>query len=742
MNCVFPKLLRQLLELLLALLIGVSGVICMGWLGCLNQPLDLVNYQLNGLALPRQPWLWCIPLVGALLMPVIAWIRGDFYRTLSHLNRMFFPLPMASIAILLAPNSYWTALLLILFSGIACCRAITAWSAELLVKHRFRKVQHYIPCTVTVLFFLAVIWGYFLQRRAYDCMFLYYSDWCEYAENYLQIAFGGDRSLLRLLATGGHWNPFPTVLMVLLLRIFPSPDLIFIINSIVIYSSIPLGYALARAQKLPVYLSLFWGVMAFLCPVIANQPLSLFYGFHPINFMIPTVLGFFICRAQNRYTGMIALFLLSLLIQETTTVFWAGYALYLLLKRRYILGIFLFGVSCLLFLLLVSVVIPRLFSFGGYTQMFHYGNLGTSPCEVALSPFLRPAVFWETVFQWQNFAFVTGLLVPVWLVVVIRPRLAVVALPLLAGICLQGSPELKNLVMQYGLEITTLLYATAIINSGAVYHGISMPLLKLINCGIPATRHRIAGATGVTGATFVCGIMLFVLFGQYPWQRVRNLPSGTKVLQHLFSRIPDGCQRIVATQRLRAHALFERPSSSLETELRPGDVVMLDLHDPSNAVYALERIRAELSMRNSQPIASANWFGSQLVCFSVDPFAQVSSPPPYLRVIGEDEFKTMGQSLPCAVDDFELRLHRTKNDTGVLLVRLHQKIDYDVDLDVHFQQGENERHIHLVFAYGLFPAYSQPAGQVFLLPLSGKFPERIAVEIIRRPESGPRLGLR
>ena len=45
--------------------------------------------------------------------------------------------------------------------------------------------------------------------------------------------------------------------------------------------------------------------------------------------------------------------------------------------------------------------------------------------------------------------------------------------------------------------------------------------------------------------------------------------------------------RIIATQRLRAHALFERPTASLNAAPQSGDIVMLDLHDPSSSAGAL-----------------------------------------------------------------------------------------------------------------------------------------------------------
>lgn len=724
-------------ELLLALLIGASGAFIAGYLLSLNQPPDLVHYRLNGLSLPVPALLRGLPAAGALLLPAIAWRCGDFRLTLSRLNRMLFPLLLPLPVIPAAPDSYWTVLFTAAAAGVAFYRAGAVFSAEFLLKRHSGAFRRAAPYLTAALFLIAVLWGYYLQRRAYDSMFLYFSDWGEYAENYLRLAFAENRSFADFLAVAGHWNPAVNLLMSAALHIYPQADTIFLINAAAIGSAAPLSYALARSLKLPAALSLSWAAIALLNPVIANQPLALFYGFHPINFMIPAVLGFFICRARKQRGGMAALFLLSLLIQETVAVFWAGYAVYLLLKRRYAAGIGLFLFCVMFFWLLSTVVMPHLFAHGSYTQMFHYGNLGATPSEVLLSPFLRPAAFWRTVFQWQNFAFAAGLLAPVWLPVLIRPRLAAAALPLLAGVCLQGSPELKNLVMQYGVEITTLLLAAAILNTAAVYHGTPAPLLNLPGRGIAAARHRTARAGGLTLAALLAGTILYFLFGQYPWQRIRNLPDGTNVLRHLFSRLPEESGRIIATQRLRAHALFERPTASLNAAPQSGDIVMLDLHDPSSSAGALEKMRAELARRHTRPVAWANWFGSQLVCFEVDPATPPPGAPPFLRQMEDGEFRSFGQPLSCGNPDFELRLQGEPGGKAVLLVRLRNRVAYDIDLDIRTRRGNKASRHTIPFAHGLFPAYTQPEHQVFLLELPGGFPEQIAVELIRRPESGP-----
>lgn len=726
---------RRHLELPLALLIGAAAAFSVNWFLRQVLPLDLIHHQLTGLK-PANPLLEGGLLLGGALLPVFcAWIAGNFAAALQQINRALFPLLIPPLLLLVAPNSYLTLILLAIPVGIAFYRVGFLLADQFRNFHLSSRMGRLL---ISLLFLGAAAWGFFLQERAYRAMFLYYNDWGEYAENYLKLAFSNETSPANWLGTAGHWNPAVNVVMASALWLCPSPRTLFLINALVIYSAVPLCYALARRLRLPVTAALLWGGIAFLNPVLSNQPLALFYGFHPINFLIPVLLGFFLCRAAGCRSGMWVLFLFSLLIQETVTIFWAGYALYLMFERRWRHGIVLFSASLLLFWSLSSLVMPRLFTQANYAQMFHYGRLGSTPLEVLCSPFLRPAAFWGTVLQWQNFAFAAELLLPLWLPVLIRPKLAVAALPLLAGVCLQESPELKNIVMQYGVEITTLLLAVAIFNTAWLRRGKPCRLLKLFEAGLPVSRHP-TRITGVLMSLSLTALLLFRLAGCYPWQRIRHLPTGDSVLQHLRARLPEE-GRVVATQRLRPHFLFTHPTAALSTSLCPGDLILLDLHDSSASQETLERVRSELAAIHAIPLGWANWHGSQLVAFQYMPHPEPIPRPPFLQRMSAEEFARCGIPLTDGAGDgtdFDFRLLTSRGGAIQLAARLRKSILYDVDLIIEILHGGRRKRYVFPFAYGLFPAYTQPAGTVFFLPLpaAGAPPETIRAEAKRRPFS-------
>ena len=87
--------------------------------------------------------------------------------------------------------------------------------------------------------------------------------------------------------------------------------------------------------------------------------------------------------------------------------------------------------------------------------------------------------------------------------------------------------------------------------------------------------------------------------------------------------------------------------------------------------------------------------------------------------------------------DFDFRLLTSRGGAIQLAARLRKSILYDVDLIIEILHGGRRKRYVFPFAYGLFPAYTQPAGTVFFLPLpaAGAPPETIRAEAKRRPFS-------
>jgi uncharacterized membrane protein len=291
---------------------------------------------------------------------------------------------------------------------------------------------------------LLTVWGYYVQVKAYDSLYFIYGDWNQYAAHYQHLLSGSAR-WVQWLAGAGHWNFGVNIVMTGLFWLWNAPDTIFIVNALVIASAIPLGGWLSWKCRNGSWATLSILPVAVLNPVLSNQFLAHFYGFHPIVFFIPLILGFFIAREYKCRWMMVLMLVLSLMVQETVCVIWAGYAIYLLCCKQWKRGALLLAAMIGFFFFLSRVVIPAAHDTADYTQMFHYAQLGDNMGEVLLSPFLRPGAFWGTLFERSAVCFVLTLLVPFFFGVILNPGLLITMVPLAAGICLQNSAEFKVL---------------------------------------------------------------------------------------------------------------------------------------------------------------------------------------------------------------------------------------------------------------------------------------------------------
>lgn len=720
-------------QLPLSASIGMAGVWSLIFLYFRVPFVNQIHYWVGYLPIP--PEIYAITLIpGALLLPAAAYFSQNFLPTLRLLNKTLFPLLIPIPVLLLFPDSYFSLLLPILASGIAFYRLGTALSPD---NRRTNLLPRY-GTILAILGFAAAVWYHYqIQCSAYGKFYLFFSDWGEYSENYLRLAFGEKRCWTDFLAVAGHWNPLPNIIMTLLYRLHPQANSCFAINALLIGSAVPLSYLLARAARLPVGISLIFGLIAFLNPVLNGQSLSLFYGYHPVNFQIPILLGFFICRAKQKKIFMAILFLLSLLIQETAAFLWAGYALYLLMEKQFLKGTALFGGCIIFFGVISSVVMPHLAGSTHYAQMFHYTALGNTPLEVLCSPILRPAAFWGTIFEYQNFAFISSLLLPLALPVLIKPKLAIAALPLLTGVCLQSSPDLKNIVMQYGLEISLILLAATILNAADKKCLQNSKLLIFLGSGIRRNRHTLFRLRGLWLGTLTLSIGCYCIIGRYAINQMSLRPNIGNALEELRQITPRE-SRVIATTRQRAHFVFSHSTAGLNATPQTGDTIILALSDAFTGTAELERFRAKIAANPAAaPLGSLSCGGEYLVIYRVLPPETSIEPLPFLQPITDEEFAKRGWRLNQDNPDFEARMEFRPGEIPQLLVKLKRPVDYDVNLEIaSTAEGSGTKRI-IPFANGLIPAYAAKASEVFIMPLPEADSGSMEIRILRRRDSGP-----
>lgn len=619
----------------------------------------------------------------------------------------------AAIAVLFFPGSFWSVLLAVAGFGVIAFR---------LGRDRFRQLENLVAVppervggiAVALLFLLGVGWGTYTQIHAHRAMFLIFQDWGEYALGYLKLAFGESR-WHDWLMVGGHWNPLPNLVMTALTWLVPAPETLFAASAFAIYLPVPLVYLLARECRLPVGTGLIFSVIAFFNPVLTNQCLVLFYGYHPIVFFMPLLLGFFIFREKKQSAGMIAMFVLSLLVQETVAIFWMGYGVVLIVRRRWKTGAALTVFSGMLFLFLSGVALKHAYADNGYTQLFHYAKLGGNMTEMLLSPLLRPAAFWGALLREVNFLFVLTLFLPFGLLWVRSRVLLLAVIPLLIGICLQDSSELQNVVFQYGVETTALLLAVSVL-SVAVRPG-----------GGLAQRRWAAGALS---AALCCTLLAHyavgkgVYLGKYSFAPVMAMPDCRALVRHLTDRIEPGSS-VRASGRLRAQMMFAFPTVKLSDAAARAEYLALDLTNPTEGFLPeFEALRWRIAAdRAYVPITFANYFGREAVLFrKIDPSPNMPLPAerlPFLKPVTAAEFAGLGRELPSENPDFSIRVAGSPDGSAVrFYLKPAKAISYDVNITLSLFCGDQSETRQTAFAHGFIPASVAGPERMFILDIA------------------------
>ena len=653
------------------------------------------------------------PLPQQLVLFAAAAAAAAWLAPAGSCRRSVWVLALSALFVALRPESPFAVL-----AAVAALAAAAGECAAILPESfwekrcRFPKLSWRIADRIAFAgWIVAAVWSFLVQRHGFRSLYLLWQDWCQYGEHYLRIATGV-AAPRDFFVAAGHWNPFTNCLMGAALWLWPAPETIFAVNAAALAAAGPLLYLLAKRKGFLPAPALLFGLCAWATPVFYNQS-ALFYGFHPVNLLVPLLLGFFLCR-ERRPVAAAVLAACSILVQETAAAFWCGYGLWLFLfpgeggGRRRWSGAAVAAASVAYFLLISMAVMPKLLGVAGYSQNFHYEALGASPAAILLSPFLRPRAFWGVVSQWQNFAFLLGVLIPAGALALFPPRFAVAALPIAAAVLMQGSVEVKNLFQQYGLEITLILWIAAALNGAELLRA--------------DRRRRFRGAlTAVAAAT----ALMFHLYGVGCLIAPRSLlrrPDAEKVIGFLREKLPppESGGRVLAPQRFRAHFAFERPVGSVNAPRDPGDAVLLDLDDID--CYDLAALRRELAADpRVVPVTHLNWYGRRLALYRVAGGAvpERLRGVPFLKMLPLQE-PLPGLPFP-ARKPRGVELNLTP-DRRLLFLRLREKPTAN-DLAVKVLTVFDDEHCetrNFLFANGILPAGCAEQGTVFVLEPGGK----------------------
>lgn len=464
---------------------------------------DFCRHYLVLMSRPR-PWLWSAVLWVVLLLGAWALARVNrqgIAEALARTVRAVWPVLLFPVVpVLLFPLAW--ARVLILQQGLLFLLVLAAarWAACLELPARYRPGRRAVIVLIVVFLaaYAALAWlrHYSLFSHTYDLAIFDNAYWNTLQGRFWHSDIMGHNYL------GEHLNLL-LWLFIPLYRLWPSPALLLLLQSVLLVLSAWPLYLLGRKKNLPDWLNLALLVAYLLYLPLLGVNLG---DFHEIS-LVPFLTLWALYFLETGQTGWFWLCLsLSFLTKENILLNGVFIGLYLgLARKKWLAGAALAALSLVFFQVYVHCLVPLL-SGAPYPYFSErYGALGGSAGEILANVWHRPQILLETVFQWRKVMYLGQVFYPLLL------------LPLLSGwgILLFALPLGSVLLSSY-----PVVYANVFNQYGAAYLPFLFYLTVLVLAGMPRPVWRRFAAWF---------FVLYALTASYQWGRwpgSKGLPDG------------------------------------------------------------------------------------------------------------------------------------------------------------------------------------------------------------------------
>jgi len=656
------------------------------------------------------------------------------------------PLSLFAVYLLLEPG-YWSPLLFIFTAGICVYRLTMINNREKELHEEEIQGKKLFPVLIllTVVF---ALYGFYLQWYSLKVMYLLYPNWGVYlnaAENtlagkwFITNELGGN-----FLAS--HFAPLSILLIVPVLAVFRSVNAFFMMNSLLLYSTVPMLYLLARQLKLPVKTAFVLALCALFSPSLINMNLNIFYGFDAIYMFIPFLILFFICFETKKYAAAFIVFGISFFLKETVSVFWACLGIVFILRGNRKAGIVMFLAATIYWLLVTQLILPAISGNTVYDYTGRFSHLGNSMGEVALSPILRPGAFWSSITRSGNFYFIISMLLPVFILTLSRPLLIFGGAATITFVCLQGVDQFQNICLHYQTETIILIYINTTLAASALVQGKKSRWFNWLETGLKIDSANGKRLNAVLPAIFATSLLSWYFLGQssigkHSFAFIEQQRDYSTEFKQLKQLIPPKAP-MTAGYYSAAHFILRNPVSPFLWPYK--DYLLMDM----NVRYGATRKEIDLIRR--EMLTSGKW--KLLYNKAVDLrhfllFKRVDKAPeiPPLPVLKEPEWSKLGYPVKIPNNkDFAVKVlpvtRRGKKFLRVA-VRLLRKVNYDVNIDLIMQDKNHRFFYNDTFGMGVNPAFLCKSGSCYIrffpIPDSWGDLKGVYIKLYKRAEINP-----
>ncbi|MGA2266098.1 MAG: DUF2079 domain-containing protein [Phycisphaerae bacterium] len=267
------------------------------------------------------------------------------------------------------------------------------------------------------------VWWFWQSHRAYADYQLGYFDFGHFARRVINTwrGVGFLQQTPGLPAFWDHFNP-GLALLAPLWGLWPDAHVFFAIQAVCLASPAVFVYGIARKLGAMSAAAAAWAGAYLAWPVVEQLNLNFSYGWHPVSAAIPLMLAAAYCLVSGRKAAALVLAALACSFKEdvlvTVIVLTAGLAVLAWLERdrkkspafAWLPAPWVSLVVAAGFLA-AAVIIFGTMDFTRY-QVWRFQYLGNSAWEIAMSPFLRPRVFWPEVLSSESIFFLLILFLP------------------------------------------------------------------------------------------------------------------------------------------------------------------------------------------------------------------------------------------------------------------------------------------------------------------------------------------
>jgi uncharacterized membrane protein len=371
---------------------------------------------------------------------------------------------------------------------------------------------------------------------------------------------------------GSHVDPF-LALFAPLWWVWPSPAMITTLQAVALAAGALPVFWLARKHTGDPRAGLCLALAYLLLPAVQWNALD---DIHAVTFAVPLLLYCVWFLDEDRPVAGVLFGVLAATTKEDIPLVLAGIAVwYAVRHRRWIIGSTLAALGVVWTVLALYVVIPH---FSGDVSPFYrrLDSVGGSPRGVVTTLFTDPSSIWHAVTTAADLRYVAALLLPLLLLPVLEPLLALAALPVLALSLLSDFEPMTSVRFHYvSAPVACLVAAAAIGTRRLPRRAGTLALLGVFVLAAIATSAgplRTGGSDGLT-----------------------KVPSAetVDVMRRAMALVP-GDAAVSASNRLGAH-LSERRRIFIFPVRARADWVIVDQEDPISEAATQPGYRAAVA---------------------------------------------------------------------------------------------------------------------------------------------------